>query len=392
MADLNEKAMALHQRHHGKLSVESTVPLLTAADLSIAYTPGVAAPCIEIHARPEAVYEYTIKGHMVAIVTDGSAVLGLGNIGPAAAIPVMEGKAALLKAFGGIDGFPICLDTQNAEEIIDAVVKIAPVFGAIMLEDISAPRCVYIERELGKRLAIPVFHDDQHGTAIVITAALMNAARLVHKSFSTMRIVISGTGAAGSAVAKMLKAAGVGTIHAFNKQGVVSRRFYDSYDFVIKELIDGGIVEPVEDRSDLASLVAGADAFIGVSAPDILTPQAVSGMNPGAIVFAMANPRPEILPDLAKQAGARVVGTGRSDYPNQINNVLIFPGLFRGLLEARVTHVTEAMKLAAAQALAALVSADELREDYIIPSPFDKRVAAAIGAAIKTVAEQNKKA
>ncbi|MFH0993368.1 MAG: NADP-dependent malic enzyme [bacterium] len=382
MADLKEKALALHRHHQGKLAVEPTVPLGTASDLAIAYTPGVAAPCIEIRDRPEAVYEYTIKSHMVAIVTDGSAVLGLGNIGPAAALPVMEGKAALLKAFGGIDGFPICLDTQNAEEIIDAVVKIAPVFGAIMLEDISAPRCVYIERELGKRLAIPVFHDDQHGTAIVVTAAMTNAARLVKKDFSSMTVVISGTGAAGSAIAKMLKAAGVKTIHAFNKQGVVSRRLYDSYDFVIRELIDGGIIEPVEDRFDLTDLVAGADAFVGVSAPDILSPAAVSRMNPDGIVFAMANPQPEISPDLAKRAGARVVGTGRSDYPNQINNVLVFPGLFRGLLTARVTRVTEAMKLAAAHALATLVTDDQLQDDYIIPSPFDPRVADAIASSI----------
>lgn len=377
-------ALKLHLEHQGKLSIESVVPLNSKNDLSLAYTPGVAAPCIEIHDDPEKVYSYTMKGRLVAIVTDGSAVLGLGNIGAKAAIPVMEGKAALLKTFANIDAFPICLDTQNSDEIIDAVIKIAPVFGAIMLEDIAAPKCVYIERKLQETLDIPVCHDDQHGTAMVVGAAMINASRYLNKPLESMRVVISGTGAAGSAICRLLKALGVKTIHAFNKQGIMTKKKYDDYDFVLKELLDDNIIDSFDDYTNdsLETLMKEADAFIGVSAPGIVTEEMVKSMAKDPIVLAMANPIPEIMPDLAMQAKAAVVGTGRSDYPNQINNVLVFPGLFKGALAARLKSIDIATKIKASKALAYLIAEEDLRSDYILPDIFDKRVTPVIAQAV----------
>lgn len=377
-------ALKLHLEHQGKLSIESVVPLNSKNDLSLAYTPGVAAPCIEIHDDPEKVYSYTMKGRLVAIVTDGSAVLGLGNIGAKAAIPVMEGKAALLKTFANIDAFPICLDTQNSDEIIDAVIKIAPVFGAIMLEDIAAPKCVYIERKLQEILDIPVCHDDQHGTAMVVGAAMINASRYLNKPLESMRVVISGTGAAGSAICRLLKALGVKTIHAFNKQGIMTKKKYDDYDFVLKELLDDNIIDSFDDYTNdsLETLMKEADAFIGVSAPGIVTEEMVKSMAKDPIVLAMANPIPEIMPDLAMQAKAAVVGTGRSDYPNQINNVLVFPGLFKGALAARLKSIDIATKIKASKALAYLIAEEDLRSDYILPDIFDKRVTPVIAQAV----------
>ena len=377
-------ALKLHQDHQGKLSIESVVPLKSKSDLALAYTPGVAAPCIEISQDAEKVYQYTMKGRLVAIVTDGSAVLGLGNIGAKAAIPVMEGKAALLKAFANIDGFPICLDTQDSDEIVDAVIKIAPVFGAIMLEDIAAPKCVYIERKLKEKLDIPVCHDDQHGTAMVVGAAMINAARFLNKPLNKQRVVISGTGAAGSAICRLLKALGVQTINAFNKQGIMTKKKYEDYDFVLKELLDEGIVDSYDDYSadTLSTLMKNADAFIGVSVPNIVSVDMVRSMNHDPIVFAMANPIPEIMPDLAIHGKAAVVGTGRSDFPNQINNVLVFPGLFKGALEARLKTITIETKIRVAKALATLIADEDLRSDYILPDIFDKRVTPTIVQAV----------
>ncbi len=376
-------ALKLHEEHQGKLNIESAVSIKTKADMALAYTPGVAVPCIEIAKDPELAYRYTMKGRLVAIVTDGSAVLGLGNIGAKAAIPVMEGKAALLKTFANIDAFPICLDTQDPDEIVDAVIKIAPVFGAIMLEDIAAPKCVDIERRLQAKLDIPVCHDDQHGTAMVVGAAMINASRLLSKPLSNMRIVISGTGAAGSAICKLLNALGAKTIYGFNKQGIMSKQKYDSYDFVLKELLDNHIITSYDYTEDtLATLMKGADAFIGVSAPNIVTEEMVASMNHDAIVFAMANPTPEIMPDLAIKAKATIVGTGRSDFPNQINNVLVFPGLFKGALQARLKTIDITTKIRVANALAHLIPEEDLRTDYILPDIFDKRVVSTIVEAV----------
>ncbi len=378
---MKEQALKIHE--HGKLKVESTVPLENAQDLALAYTPGVAIPCLEIAKNPEDVYRYTSKGHMVAIVTDGTAVLGLGDIGPHAAIPVMEGKALLLKRFANVDAFPICLDTKDSEKIIETVKLIAPMFGGIILEDISAPRCVLIERRLKKELSIPVFHDDQHGTAIVVGAAMINASRLLKKPVSDMKVVVSGTGAAGSSIIRIIKGLGVGTIYAYNKLGVVNHASIETYDFVVRELLDEGIVDnPPQDAKTLDGIMKGANAFIGVSAPNIVTEDMVKSMAPDAICFAMANPTPEIMPDLAKRAGARIIGTGRSDFPNQVNNVLAFPGIFKGALSARASQITEAMKLTASKAIASLIQDHELRDDYIIPSAFDPRVVEVVSQAI----------
>lgn len=378
---MKEQALKIHE--HGKLTVESTVPLENAQDLALAYTPGVAIPCLEIAKNPEDVYRYTSKGHMVAIVTDGTAVLGLGDIGPHAAIPVMEGKALLLKRFANVDAFPICLDTKDPEKIIETVKLIAPMFGGIILEDISAPRCVLIERRLKKELSIPVFHDDQHGTAIVVGAAMINASRLLKKPLCDMKVVVSGTGAAGSSIIRIIKGLGVGTIYAYNRLGVVNHASIETYDFVVRELLDEGIINnPPQDAKTLDGIMKGANAFIGVSAPNIVTEEMVKSMAPNAICFAMANPTPEIMPDLAKRAGARIVGTGRSDFPNQVNNVLVFPGIFKGALSARAPQITEAMKLTASKAIASLIQGHELRDDYIIPSAFDPRVVEVVSQAI----------
>lgn len=377
-------ALKLHLDHQGKLSINSVVPIATKGDLALAYTPGVAAPCVEIHEDPEKVYSYTMKGRLVAIVTDGSAVLGLGNIGAKAAIPVMEGKAALLKTFANIDAFPICLDTQDSDEIIDTVMKISPVFGAIMLEDIAAPKCVYIERKLQEKLDIPVCHDDQHGTAMVVGAAMINASRYLNKPLDTLRVVVCGTGAAGSAISRLLKALGVKTINAFNKQGIMTKKKYDEYDFVLKELLDESIIDSFDDYTtdDLATLMKDSDAFIGVSAPNIVSVDMVKSMANDSIVLAMANPTPEIMPDLALLGKAAIVGTGRSDYPNQINNVLVFPGLFKGALAARLKTIDITTKIRASKALANLIADEDLRSDYILPDIFDKRVTPVIAQAV----------
>ncbi|MFP4078113.1 MAG: NAD(P)-dependent malic enzyme [Bacillota bacterium] len=384
MKTLKERSLDLHKKSKGKIEVISKVSVRNSEDLSLAYSPGVAEPCKAIHKNPEDAYLYTSKQNMVAVVTDGTAVLGLGDIGPQAALPVMEGKAVLFKEFAGVDAFPICLDTTDTEEIIRTVEILAPSFGGINLEDIAAPKCVEIERRLKKKLNIPVFHDDQHGTAIVTLAALYNSLKLVGKKMEDLKVVLSGTGAAGSSIARMLSEAGVKTIYGYNSKGVVSEDKYESYQFVLKELIDENIITPVKqpENDSLEAIMEGTDVFIGVSIGDIVSESMVRSMNRDPIIFAMANPDPEISPDLAKKAGAAVIGTGRSDYPNQINNVLAFPGLFRGVLDARAPSITEAMKITASKAIASIISEDELSPEYVIPSPFDPRVAKAVGQAV----------
>ena len=380
---LRDEALKLHKENGGKIEIKSKVNVKTREDLSLAYTPGVAEPCKEIKNDPSTVYEYTSKKNMVAVITDGSAVLGLGNIGPLAAIPVMEGKSILLKEFANIDSIPICLDTQDPEEIIKTVKYLAPSFGGINLEDISAPRCVTIERRLIDELDIPVFHDDQHGTAIIVSAALINCCRLTNKKISDLTIVISGTGAAGSSIARMLKKLGVGKIYAYDKNGVVDIKKYDQYDFLIKELLDQHVYDTKEDHNGtLESLLEGAHMFVGVSVGNLVTKEMIAKMAKDPFVFAMANPVPEITPDLAKEGGAYVIGTGRSDYPNQINNVLAFPGIFRGALDCRAKKINEDMKLAAAYAIANIIKDEELTPEYIVPSPFDPRVVNAVSKAV----------
>jgi len=381
----NEAALKLHKEHKGKLEIKSKVPMMTKEDLSIAYTPGVAQPCLEIANHPELVYEYTTKGNMVAVITDGTAVLGLGDIGPKAALPVMEGKAILFKEFGGVDAVPICLDTKDTEEIIRTVKYLAPGFGGINLEDISAPRCFEIEQRLEKELDIPVFHDDQHGTAIVCTAALTNALKVVNKKIEQIKVVMNGAGSAGCAITKMLLQAGVTDLIMVDLNGVV----YEGRpgdDGVLAQL--SKITNRQGKKGTLIDVIAGADLFIGVSAPNVLSISMAESMAKNAIVFAMANPNPEISYEDAKQANIAVLGTGRSDYPNQINNVLAFPGLFRGALDARARDITIKMQLAAARAIASLVSEEELNAEYIIPSPFDKRVAQAVARAVEEAVEK----
>ena len=358
-----ERSAELHKRTQGKLEVKLKVPLNSRNDLSLAYTPGVAEPCRIIAKNKEEVYDYTWKANSVAVVTDGTAVLGLGDIGPEAGLPVMEGKAILFKKFAGIDAVPICLNTKESKEIIAIVKAIAPTFGGINLEDISAPRCVEIERALIKELDIPVFHDDQHGTAIVVAAAIINASFIVRKPIETMTAVVSGTGAAGSSVIKMLHSLGIKEIYGFNINGIVTHEDYDKYDFLTQEL--SMITNTNRERISMAKAMKKADVFVGVSAPKLVTPEMVASMKRDPIVFAMANPEPEITYEEGKAGGARIMGTGRSDYPNQINNVLAFPGLFRGALDCRATRITEEMKLAAAEGLASLVSKTDLSEDYI---------------------------
>ena len=385
--DLKEEALALHKEKGGKLEMRSKVKIENQHDLALAYTPGVAYACKEIEKDPSLSYVYTAKQNMVAVITDGSAVLGLGNIGPDAAIPVMEGKSILLKELAGVDSFPLCLKTQDVEEIIKTCKYLEPTLGAINLEDISAPRCVTIERRLNEEMNIPVFHDDQHGTSIIVAAAFLNIARLTKRNLKDMRVVLSGTGAAGSMVARMLKKIGVGTINAYNIQGVVDKEKYVTYDFLIQELLDDGVFDsPKNHDNTLASLLKGADAFIGVSAPNLVSKEMVASMNKDAIVFAMANPVPEISYPDAKEAGAYIVGSGRSDFPNQINNVLAFPGIFKGALSVRSKKINEEMKLAAAHAIANVIADDELTPDYIVPSPFDKRVVEAVSKAVAEAA------
>lgn len=379
-----EEALALHQKAKGKLEVSLKVPLETRDDLSLAYTPGVAQPCREIAKDKETAYTYTWKSNSVAVISDGSAVLGLGNIGADAALPVMEGKAVLFKKFANVDAVPLCLNTQDPEEIISICKAVAPTFGGINLEDISAPRCVSIERRLIEELDIPVFHDDQHGTAIVVTAALMNSLKLVNKKPEDITVVVSGTGAAGSSIIKMLCAFGVHSIYGFNINGVITEEDIDQYDFLTQEL--ALITNREKKRLSMVEAMREADVFIGVSAPNILTQEMVSSMKKDAIVFAMANPEPEITYEKAKEAGARVVGTGRSDFPNQVNNVLAFPGLFRGALDVHASKINEEMKLAAAKGIASLVSDDELSETYVIPSALDPRVAQEVAKAVSEAA------
>ena len=377
---INEKALELHEKWNGKLDTVSKVQVKTREDLALAYTPGVAEPCKVIAKDPEAAYRYTTKSNTVAVVSDGSAVLGLGNIGPLAAMPVMEGKAVLFKEFGGINAFPICLDTQDTEEIIETVVRIAPAFGGINLEDISAPRCFEIEERLKKLLNIPVFHDDQHGTAIVVLAGIINALKVTGKKKEYCRVVVNGAGSAGVAITKLLLNYGFPHITMCDKTGMLCKGM-EGLNWMQEKMVE---VTNLEHKTGtLADALKGADIFVGVSAPGIVSQEMVASMNKDSILFAMANPVPEIMSDLAKAAGARVVGTGRSDFPNQVNNVLIFPGIFRGALEGRATAITEEMKLAAANAIAALVDDSELSDENILPAAFDPRVADAVSKAVK---------
>ena len=375
-----EQSLALHKEWNGKLTTEAKCNVNSREDLALAYTPGVAEPCKVIAEHPEEVYHYTIKANTVAVISDGSAVLGLGNIGAAAAMPVMEGKCVLFKEFGGVNAFPICLDTQDTEEIIKTVVNIAPAFGGINLEDISAPRCFEIESRLKELLPIPVFHDDQHGTAIVVLAGIINALKVVGKAKEDCQVVVNGAGSAGIAISKLLLNYGFKKLTLCDKVGMLSKKT-EGLNWMQQEMVQ--ITNFEEKEGSLADALAGADIFIGVSAPNIVTEEMVASMNSDAILFAMANPVPEIMPDLAKKAGARVIGTGRSDFPNQVNNVVAFPGIFRGALEGRAPQITEEMKLAAALAIAGLVSDDELSDDHILPQPFDPRVCDAVSAAVK---------
>ena len=378
---LAEKALKLHEEWNGKLETVSKTPVKSREDLALAYTPGVAEPCKVIAQDKEAAYKYTMKANTVAVVSDGSAVLGLGNIGPYAAMPVMEGKAVLFKEFGGINAVPICLDTQDTEEIIKAVTYLAPGFGGINLEDISAPRCFEIEERLKATLDIPVFHDDQHGTAIVVLAGIINALKVVGKKKEDCKVVVNGAGSAGVAITRLLLTYGFPYIVMCDKVGIVSRDT-EGLNRMQQKMTE--VTNPKNETGSLADAMKGADIFVGVSAPGIVTEEMVASMNKDAILFAMANPVPEIMPDLAKKAGARVVGTGRSDFPNQVNNVVAFPGIFKGALEGRATQITEEMKLAAANAIASLVPEDELSDDNIMPEAFMPQVADAVAEAVKS--------
>lgn len=377
---VNEKALKLHEEWQGKIETVSKCPIKTREDLALAYTPGVAEPCKVIADNKDAIYTYTSKANTVAVVSDGSAVLGLGNIGAYAAMPVMEGKAALFKEFGNVNAVPICLDTQDTEEIIETVIRIAPAFGGINLEDISAPRCFEIESRLKEVLDIPVFHDDQHGTAIVVLAGIMNGLRLTGKKKEECQVVVNGAGSAGIAITRLLLNYGFKHITMCDRFGIVSENYPD-LNWMQKEMLNYTNLENKD--GTLADALKGADIFVGVSAPGIVTAEMVASMNKDAIMFAMANPVPEIMPDIARAAGARVVGTGRSDFPNQINNVTAFPGIFKGALEGRARQITEDMKLAAATALAGLVTTEELSEDFIMPDPFDPRIVDVVAKAVK---------
>mgnify|MGYP001102750294 FL=1 len=377
----NEKALMLHEKWRGKLETVSKTPVKTREDLSLAYTPGVAEPCKVIAENAEAAYTYTWKSNTVAVVSDGSAVLGLGNIGPYAAMPVMEGKSVLFKEFGGVNAVPICLDTQDTEEIIKAVTYLAPGFGGINLEDISAPRCFEIEERLKASLNIPVFHDDQHGTAIVVLAGIINGLKVVGKNKEDCKVVVNGAGSAGVAITKLLLTYGFTNVIMCDKVGIVGKDT-QGLNWMQQKMTE--VTNPNGEKGTLADALKGADIFVGVSAPNIVTPDMVSSMNQDSILFAMANPVPEIMPDAAKAAGARVVGTGRSDFPNQVNNVVAFPGIFKGALEGRAKQITEEMKLAAALAIANLVPEDQLNEDNIMPEAFDPKVAEVVAEAVKS--------
>lgn len=376
----NEKALALHKEWNGKLETVSKIPVKSREALSLAYTPGVAEPCKVIAKDREAAYTYTIKANTVAVVSDGSAVLGLGNIGPYAAMPVMEGKAVLFKEFGGVNAVPICLDTQDTEEIIRTVRNLAPGFGGINLEDISAPRCFEIEERLKELLDIPVFHDDQHGTAIVVLAGIINALKVVNKQKEDCRVIVNGAGSAGIAITKLLLTYGFTKVILCDKSGILSENT-EGLNWMQQKMVE--VTNLDKETGSLADALKGADIFIGVSAPGIVTPEMVASMNPDSILFAMANPVPEIMPDAARAAGARIVGTGRSDFPNQVNNVVAFPGIFKGALEGRAAQITEEMKLAAAHAIAGLVPDSELGDDNILPEAFHPQVAEAVANAVK---------
>ena len=376
--DYNQMSLKMHEENHGKLEVVSKVAINDRDDLSTAYTPGVAEPCRKIHANPADVYKYTCKANTVAVVSDGTAVLGLGDIGPEAAIPVMEGKSVLFKRFAGVDAFPICLDTKDVDEIVETVKRIAPVFGGINLEDISAPRCFEIESRLKEELDIPVFHDDQHGTAIVVSAGLINALKLVGKPFDKANVVINGAGSAGISICKLLLALGIGNVVLVDKNAALC----PGEDWMAE------VTNKDKQTGALAEIMKGKDVFIGVSAPNIVTAEMVASMANDPIVFAMANPTPEIMPEEAKKGGVRVMATGRSDYPNQINNVLVFPGIFRGALDAKAKAITEEMKIAAAKAIASIVTDEELNEEYIIPGAFDERVAKVVAKAVSDEAKK----
>ncbi len=378
--DVNEKAIALHKEWNGKLETVAKAPVKSREDLSIAYTPGVAAPCKIIAESKEEAYTYTMKANTVAVVSDGSAVLGLGNIGPHAAMPVMEGKCVLFKEFGDVNAVPICLDTQDTEEIIQTVKNIAPAFGGINLEDISAPRCFEIEERLKEILDIPVFHDDQHGTAIVVLAGIINSLKITGKKKEDCKVVLNGAGSAGVAITKLLLTYGFKHITMCGRRGIINKDT-PNLNWMQQKMTE--VTNLSGETGSLADALKNADIFIGVSVPDCVTGEMVASMNQDAILFAMANPVPEIMPEVAKAAGARIVGTGRSDFPNQINNVVAFPGIFRGALEGHAPQITEEMKLAAAQAIAGLVSDEELNEEFIMPEAFDPRVAEAVSQAVK---------
>lgn len=388
MATNAEKALELHKEWKGKISTEAKCEVKTREDLALAYTPGVAEPCKVIHEDPKEAYTYTLKQNTIAVVSDGSAVLGLGNIGPEAAMPVMEGKAVLFKEFGGVNAFPICLKTQDVDEIVETVQRLEPTFGGINLEDISAPRCFEIERRLKETMNIPVFHDDQHGTAIIVLAGVINSLKLTGKKKEDCRIVVNGSGAAGIAISKLLLRYGFRHLVICDSKGIISRD-RENLNWIKKEMLE--VTNLDNQNGTLADALVGADIFIGVSAPNSVTEEMIRSMNKDAILFAMANPVPEIMPDLAKAAGARIVGTGRSDFPNQVNNVLVFPGIFKGALEGKARQITEDMKLAAAKALAGIVSDEELNEEFILPEAFNPKVSEVVSAAVReNITEENR--
>ena len=384
MSELREEALKMHKENQGKLTVQSKVPLRDAKDLGLAYSPGVAEPCIDIFEDESKVYDYTIKGNLVAVVSNGTAVLGLGNIGPKAAMPVMEGKALLFKAFADVDAFPLCLDTTDSDKIVETVKLLEPTFGGVNLEDIAAPQCFEIEDRLKKICNIPIFHDDQHGTAIVTAAGLLNALKLANKKIEEIRVVANGAGSAGVAIVKLLLSMGVKDVILCDTKGIIYEGRPNGMNSFKEEM--ARITNKEQKQGSLADALVGADVFVGVSAPGVLTKEMIRSMNADSIIFAMANPVPEIMPKEAIEAGAIVVGTGRSDFPNQVNNVLAFPGIFRGALDVQAKEINEEMKLAAVQAIAGLIADEELHADHVIPDPFDPRVAAHVAAAVATAA------
>jgi malate dehydrogenase (oxaloacetate-decarboxylating) len=384
MSALREEALKMHKENQGKLTVQSKVPLRDAKDLSLAYSPGVAEPCMDIYQDESKVYDYTIKGNLVAVVSNGTAVLGLGNIGPKAAMPVMEGKALLFKSFADVDAFPLCLDTIDSDKIVETVKLLEPTFGGVNLEDIAAPQCFEIEDRLRKICSIPVFHDDQHGTAIVTAAGLLNALKLANKKIEEIRVVANGAGSAGVAIVKLLLSMGVKDVILCDTKGIIYEGRPNGMNSFKEEM--ARITNKEQKQGSLADALVGADVFVGVSAPGVLTKEMIRSMNVDSIIFAMANPVPEIMPKEAIEAGALVVGTGRSDFPNQVNNVLAFPGIFRGALDVQAKEINEEMKLAAVQAIAELIADEELHSDYVIPDPFDRRVAAHVAAAVAIAA------